>query len=319
MTISPTSGRVINHTPPSTLRGRKRRSSGQPDSGQSPRIWTEISRLLADQDNNLQRHLDAQVAEQEAKHVAALNQAALEHERVRNLAESARQRVELEIEREHIRRQTKADERLEASRLRRAAAELEKTAAQARRSDQQQELNQQKLLQQKAREDANARAAADAKLRQEQDEADAERERRQDEQTESLSIAKARARQAVTDTAKARAQSSTQTEAKHPVAQETTPPQNAFATDNKSSDPAAAFVTTVAAKEALHKQYLDLHAHLKLMRKHVIAECRQMPALKTKLGDWRRQITKSMGQLTQDKIRNKQPVCTRPLSRIPND
>jgi nucleoporin GLE1 len=47
------------------------------------------------------------------------------------------------------------------------------------------------------------------------------------------------------------------------------------------------------------EQYLELHKYLKELRKFVLAEGKKNPALKTTIGDYRRAITKCIGQLRE--------------------
>lgn len=61
-------------------------------------------------------------------------------------------------------------------------------------------------------------------------------------------------------------------------------------------------------RERLHKRYLELHKSLKQMREYVVTESKKLPDLKSKIGDWRREITKCMGQLTTDKKQNGIPM-----------
>ena len=57
----------------------------------------------------------------------------------------------------------------------------------------------------------------------------------------------------------------------------------------------------IEQREATHRRYLDLHRWLKEMRKDVIGRAKKNPQYKKVIGDWRREITKRVGQLTREK------------------
>ena len=57
-----------------------------------------------------------------------------------------------------------------------------------------------------------------------------------------------------------------------------------------------------------HGQYLEIHKRLKYMREAVVSTCKKTPALKSKLGDMRRDMTIRVGQLSTDKSANKKAI-----------
>ena len=63
-----------------------------------------------------------------------------------------------------------------------------------------------------------------------------------------------------------------------------------------------------AAKEALHARYLAIHARLKTFRRTFWTSAKADPALKTKVGDMRRALRTSVGQLIEGKGVNTQPT-----------
>jgi nucleoporin GLE1 len=67
------------------------------------------------------------------------------------------------------------------------------------------------------------------------------------------------------------------------------------------------------------EQYLELHKYLKELRKFVLAEGKKDPALKSTVGDYRRAITKCIGQLRegQGNLANKGQVCFPALGVLP--
>ncbi|KAF4549520.1 GLE1-like protein [Elsinoe fawcettii] len=268
----------------------------------------EFHRLLIDHEKSVQIQLDEQVAKQAELHLAALAFASAEHERVRKNAEIARERCELEIERERKRRENEEKDRLERERQAKVAREAEE-----RRREREQLERQQK-------EDA-ARAAEERQLAEHKSKLEEQRKQETEEaarkKQEADDAAKERAREAAARAAKARE------EAQKPAAAPaiTTPAAPAVG----AAAPAQAETTTSTAPvarqmgaadplqqefEDVHKHYVEMHKRLKQMRQYVIAESKKIPALKNKLGDWRREIVKCMGQLTADKTKNRKPMSS---------
>jgi hypothetical protein len=62
----------------------------------------------------------------------------------------------------------------------------------------------------------------------------------------------------------------------------------------------------------VHKQYLAIHKTLKAFRKHFWDNTRKDAALKPYVGDMRRAMRTSVGQLTDDKVGNKKAVSILP-------
>ena len=77
-----------------------------------------------------------------------------------------------------------------------------------------------------------------------------------------------------------------------PIPTESQPAMN----ENSSS-----IVSSMHQREAEHQSYLMLHKRLKDIRKSVLDQCKSNKSLKSKVGDWRRQINKNVGQLTEQK------------------
>lgn len=63
-------------------------------------------------------------------------------------------------------------------------------------------------------------------------------------------------------------------------------------------------------REVEHKLYLDLHVELKKLRKNMGLEAKRDSRLKQEMGNMRREIKKSVGQLTIGKGANEVPVCS---------
>lgn len=68
-------------------------------------------------------------------------------------------------------------------------------------------------------------------------------------------------------------------------------------------------------REIEHKQYLDLHMELKKLRKNMGLEAKRDSRLKQEMGNMRREIKKSVGQLTIGKGANEVPVSSHFTSR----
>lgn len=280
---------------PSSTRPSQLGSTGDKSSTQAH--WTDRARVFIAQDHALQQYLDHQVASEEARHLAAIAQARAEHDRIRRNAEIARERVELEIERERKRRDANELARLEAARQMQVRFEAEERARlqQQAHEDQQRshqvEEEQRRIARAREEEHANARAKEDARIQAEKQRqvAEAEASRDQRSKDEETARAKEKARIEVENAAQTRAGQGRQAE-----------PQTLETTQLPKR--------SLAERETQHHRYLQLHHNLKAMREQVVTECKKIPALKNRLGDWRRQITKCLGQLTQDKGRNRKPV-----------
>ena len=308
------------------------RASPQRDSVDSPsRLIEEFSKAYIDEERSFKRKLDEQADEQDRLHREALAKSLREHEEVRMSAERARERLELEMER--VKRQQEEAEREALERARRAKAEEEAAAErrkveEAKRQEQlmreaaarQRELEetQRRVEEQKRQQDAE-------KAKREQDRVEAETERKAKEQAEAQQKAQADARATnhVRFTPSV-AGGSVGSSAGAPPATQPTTQLNGAASTSQPSVPltlaqkrtaAPGFIATtgtlmpqwiVTQPEdviAEHQRYLDLHSRLKTMRSKTLSDYEaQDRELKVKLGDMRRELNKTMGQLNkQDK------------------
>ncbi|PNS19873.1 Tetratricopeptide repeat protein 1 [Sphaceloma murrayae] len=298
-------------TPPRYTPQSQRRSllhshpSPQRDQLDSPsrQILHELYRLQIDKEHSLQQDLDQQVAKQADLHLAALAFAAAEHDRVRKNAEIARERVELEIERERKRREQDEKDRLESERRAKVVREAE-------------ERRKQKELLERREQEESAKAAEERQLQEKRTQIEQQRKKEAEEvqrqKQEAEDAAKQRAKDAAANAAKAREEAqkaATPPTAAAPAPQAVSQPSSTVPT----APPVAASQPVDALQQELeqvHARYIEMHKRLKEMRQHIIAESRKIPALKTKLGDWRREIVKCMGQLTADKTKNRKPMAT---------
>ncbi|KAF2222982.1 GLE1-like protein-domain-containing protein [Elsinoe ampelina] len=275
----------------------------------SRQIVQEFHRLLIDHERTVQNQLDEQVAKQAELHLAALAFAASEHERVRRNAEIARERVELEIERERKRREEEEKDRLERERQAKVAREAEERQRERERLEQQRkeaarteaeerEIREYQTKQQEARR--LKIEAAEAAMRKQQEE-----EALVKQKAKESAAAAAKAREEAQKAASTPAALATTNSAAPTLASVPTQQTTAAAT---ASHPPVGMDSLQQEFEEVHRRYVDIHKRLKEMRQYVIAESKKIPALKTKLGDWRREIVKCMGQLTADKTKNRKPM-----------
>lgn len=84
--------------------------------------------------------------------------------------------------------------------------------------------------------------------------------------------------------------------------------EQARAEEEQKKSLALKFPEPTEGQKAVHARYLEIHARLKDLRKYMMAEAKTSPALKPVMGDMRRMIKKCVGQLTEGKGANKQPV-----------
>ena len=255
------------------------------DSPSKQLMWELQSLLIAQEDMHMQRERKA--AERAAAHRIALAAAAAEHEKVRNDAEAVRLkleeaiRVEKERRREVAKRQAEQEEKLRIE---------QEAAARQRQEDEERARveNQRKLVeklrkereqeQEKKREAAEQESRVAEERRVQQDQIRQARERQQKEQVDA---AARRSAQIATITppqpGSGRVQPTIQNQTKH---------QSSLSSQQ------------IAADAALHTRYLEIHQSLKQLRRNVTSSLLANKPLKAQLGDLRRSIKKSLGQLT---------------------
>lgn len=261
----------------------------------SRQLLYELSRLGVTSQETFYARLDHDNHAQELLHKEALSLAAAEHDRVRETAVAVQQQLQLQIEAEGKRRDEEERKRLEKLRQERAEEEI----AEKRRAIEQakiDEAHQRRLAE--AREAAAAAEQRKAQREQENTEAanrsreaqDAESKRRQaeEEAKRKTVVAESKAREAPIADEKARAASST--------TQPRTRPSLQTGLD--------------AERIAEHQRYVEIHRKLKDLRKSMMDEAKKNKALKDTMGDIRRGIRQSVGQLTMGKGVNKIPVST---------
>ena len=260
------------------------------DSPSRQLLW-ELKHLGISNQEEFYARLDQQSHEREIIHRNALAAAVAQHTRVRESAENARRELELRIENERQRREEEERRELREREQEKAERELYQKRAEAERFRQAQ-LEREKREQ--ARKDAEAaRKQLEEKLRKD----DATRK----EAERKSAVAKQQALEA--REAERKANEAKAVEARSRVLTQAS-------TQNATTVRPTAVLSTSAPpeREAEHQRYLAIHKNLKQLRKFVVAESKKHDELKQNMGDIRRQIRKSIGQLTIGQNANKKPV-----------
>lgn len=253
------------------------------DSPSRQLLW-ELSRLaLAEQEASLER-LDQACRERGAVLKSALDEAAARHDKVRKDAEAEGARIEQERQRAKARRE--AEYRQQEERERQAEAERDRAARQRaatekaeRAATQEREAEQARLKAEKDRQDVQK-----AKARQEEEEAAGRREAQEERKAKEAAAAVSAA---------ARSKPTTQ------LAPSTTGQPIMSTSQRTCLDP---------EREKEHQRYLEIHSTLKELRHFMDQQSKQNPTLKAKMGDMRRGLRKSVGQLREGRGANTKQV-----------
>ncbi|KAL9026836.1 MAG: hypothetical protein Q9196_004559 [Gyalolechia fulgens] len=251
------------------------------DSPSRQLIW-ELSRLAITAQEDLYERLDRDSQEREAAHKAALAEAIAKHEKVRKDAEAERDRLEKQMQQERARRAAEA--RQEEERQRRVALEREK--AEKRRAAEQAEAAAR--AERVATEERNAELA---RQKAEKDRQTAEAVKRKKAQQEAEAKKKADDERRVKEDAAAAA-------ARKAQPNTSTFKQPGMATQSQIRNP---------QREAEHQRYLEIHKNLKELRKFMVQQAKPDSKLKSRMGDMRRDIKKSVGQIIEGKGKNTKP------------
>lgn len=223
-------------------------------------------------------------------HMEALEAASAKHEAVRQEAEAVLQR--------HLKEQEEKRRREEEEERRRQERELKEKAERERKAKEEVER---KARIERERQEAEARRVAEEEARA-QAEAEAEAERKQREA--SAQREQERKAQAEKERLEREAQAKAQVEK---AAAEQRKVESARAAT--VSLPAGFYSASPEAEKA-HGEYLMLHRKLKGFRKTFWESAKQNKQLKAAVGDMRRAMRTSVGQLTDDKVGNKKAVST---------
>lgn len=269
------------------------------DSPSRQLLW-ELNQLAISSQEGFYAHLDRENEEREDLHKQALATAARKHERVRESAEIEKQRVEEEQaawQRRQEEEQRKAlealrhenelsEQRREVERVR-AAQEHERELVEVQRSKAQIEERQ------KAEAEEVRQNAEDAKkLKEEQD----------------ARIQKLREAEAADKQAKEKALTAVQARPQPTLANSTLAKVSPAPQPRPEAGSTQPAINAEWAAE--HKRYLEIHRHLKDLRKFMIKTAKERPELKEDMGNMRRAIKKSVGQLNKTKGGNTRPLKT---------
>ncbi|KAL8741307.1 MAG: hypothetical protein Q9190_006070 [Brigantiaea leucoxantha] len=269
------------------------------DSPSRQLLW-ELSQLAIAAQEKFHDRLDRDSKEREVIHSSALAAAIAEHERVRRDAETERQRVELQIREEQRKRE---EERRDVERRRQLLAEEEFAA----REEEAQRVQAAKRAQREAtaaREAREAREAESARQKAAKDRAEAEAEsqkrlkEKEDAETRIKKLDDQKKAQAVKADRKAR-EALEQAEKARKV--------QGDQLSIEQQQPTKILPAPKDSKlEAEFERFREIHRKLKELRKYMADQARQNTTLKDRMGDMRREIKKSVGQLTEGKGANKQ-------------
>ncbi|KIW91328.1 uncharacterized protein Z519_08224 [Cladophialophora bantiana CBS 173.52] len=251
----------------------------------------ERSKLHAYQKRQQQEELDALESAQAEVHRIELNAAKAQHEVVRKQAEAVLQAYIQQEEEDRRRREEEERRRLEEEESQRRAEAEAKAQAHARAQARRRAEEERRALEEKERREREERALQEAERQAKQKAEAEERERKEKEATEQKQReAKAKAEQEAA--LKRQEAERAVTATKVTVPPSTTPAQG------KDTSPAPEV-------EAQHANYLVLHKKLKKFRSDFWIAAKKDPSLKPHVGDMRRAIRTSVGQLTDDKVGNK--------------
>ncbi len=282
--------------------GRRNRTPRSEEATNSPsrQLYREFSQLYLDTDRGFLARLDEAAEERAKEHVEALEYSKAQHERVRQSADIARQRFELEVEKERQRRED--DERTALDRQRRELVERET----AERQRQREALERIEEERQKAAEEARAVAEAQARLKVQQERESAEKRRREAEQAEP--DRKAREAAEAAERTKQEDQPRALPPAPPPVISQPPPRQSQPPAASNTASDISQLRSSLAQKEAVHQLYLDLHKRLKDFRRWMNGLRTQHPVLKAKMGPHRREMKIQISKLTRVRGANATPV-----------
>lgn len=247
---------------------------------QGAQLLRDFNQMLIRHNHETTQRLDSTFEEHRKIHKEQLLHAAAEHDRVREFAE--RERLRVFLEEEKIRLEKEEEQRREIARLQQEKARKEEEA-------------RQRILEQKLKEEEAARKAAEQarKIREAEARAKAEKE-------EALAAEKQKAeRDEAERKAKEQAEQAKIQQAKVAQVAPTAVP---------SSSQQASLDPSIAEREAIHQQYLDLHKRLKEFRVYITTEGKNIPALKALIGDARRELRTKVGQITTERKNSKATI-----------
>ncbi|KAL8680644.1 MAG: hypothetical protein Q9186_003182 [Xanthomendoza sp. 1 TL-2023] len=253
------------------------------DSPSRQLLW-ELNRLVLSEQEEFYGRLDRESQQREAAHKSALAEAIARHDKVRNDAEAERDRHEKQQQQERAQREEQ--QRQEAERERQAKLEQERT--------------ERRRLAERAEAAARAERAATQEREAEEARVKAEKHRRDARAVqEKKEEQEAAERKRVLDKRKAKEATLAAAAAPSAPTSKTIQPNTSQSTARISQKP-----TPDPGREAEHQRYLGIHQTLKELRKFMTQQAKQNPILKEKMGDMRRELRKSVGQLREGKGKN---------------
>ena len=270
------------------------------DSPSRQLLW-ELGQLAISTQEGFYAHLDRESHEREALHQQALAAATAKHESVRRTAEQYRERLEEQIQAERKRREDEEQKELEKLRREKVEQEIAERKREVERA-RTIELEEKRIAEVKRleKESADRRKA-------ERERQDAETAKRREEDRKETARPKDKA--AAADVRLSESTATAQKTRSPPAVQAPAPiPAPPPAPSVEQSTPTTQRIQS-AHVEAEHSRYLEIHRALKEFRKYMILQAKQNAQLKGAMGDMRREIRKSVGQLRDGKGANKIQVC----------
>ena len=269
------------------------------DSPSRQLLW-ELGQLAISTQEGFYAHLDRESHEREALHQQALAAATAKHENVRRTAEQYRERLEEQIQAERRRREDEEQRELEKLRREKVEREIEERKREVERAKKI-EIEEKKIAEiNKLEEEAAARRRAERERQDTEAAKRKEEERRKAaRQKDEVAAAEARAKEAAVAAQKARPEPVNQA----PVTTHVSAPAPATQQPTLSTQP-----ILDTQLEAEHSRYFEIHHALKELRKFMMAQAKQNAQLKAAMGDMRREIRKSVGQLRDGKGANRVQV-----------
>ncbi|CAD6574299.1 MAG: hypothetical protein ASARMPREDX12_006503 [Alectoria sarmentosa] len=269
------------------------------DSPSRQLLW-ELGQLAISSQEGFYAHLDRESHEREALHQQALAAATAKHESVRRTAEQYRERLEEQIQADRKRRDD--EEQRELERLRRE--KIEQEIAERKREVERAktiEFEEKRIAEVKRLEKEAVDRRRAARERQDTENAKRQEEERRKAawQKDEAAAAEVRAREVAVVAQNAR--STPVVQAPAPVPAPIPPAQQSVSTNQPIQN---------TQLEAEHSRYLEIHRALKELRKFMAAQAKQNAQLKGAMGDMRREIRKSVGQLRDGKGANKVQLQT---------
>ena len=265
------------------------------DSPSRQLLW-ELSRLGVASQESFYARLDRENHEREIVHKQALAAAAAEHNRIRESAELVRKELEQQVQNERRKRDEEQRRELERRRQEQVEREIEEKKLLEKEKAKTAELEAKKAEQTERIRRAEAEAAAHQKA--EKDRQSSEAAARAQKEKQNVEVQRRLAEP------KAAQQTPAPATERTPAATSSAPPP--AITAPSSSVPAQP--TRNPEREAEHERYLEIHKRLKELRSFMKAEGDKSPDLKTNMGNMRREIRKSVGQLRAGHGANKTPV-----------